>query len=185
VFAAGDVAEAVGVKDVGGGRGAGRCRGGGAGIATGSWRTAARRNGGGIAAGEAGVNVLDGVLQIHQLLIDLADAGFDLLEVVGEALDLGGHGVEAGAGVGLNVLDGFLEGAHGGVVALQLEDSRATAMTGLGPMRLPAMALASRAPEKTRMLRARMMKTSENWEQIGNNLRKGRIASQSSNVLGD
>src|SRR5207245_8185298 len=31
-----------------------------------------------------------------------------------ETLDLRGHGVEARTGIGLNILDGFLEGAHGG-----------------------------------------------------------------------
>ncbi len=54
-------------------------------------------------------------MQIHQLLIDFAEAGFDFLEIVGEALDLCGHGVEASAGVSLDVLHRFLEGAHGGV----------------------------------------------------------------------
>ena len=49
------------------------------------------------------------------MLVELTHAGLDLLEIVGESLDLGGHGVEAGAGVGLNVLDRLLEGTHGGV----------------------------------------------------------------------
>jgi len=54
-------------------------------------------------------------LQIDELLIQLANARFDFLEIVREALDLGGHRVQARAGIGLNVLDGFLQAAHGGV----------------------------------------------------------------------
>src|SRR4029077_1895119 len=34
--------------------------------------------------------------------------------IVGETLNLSGHGVEASAGIGLHVLNGFLEGPHGG-----------------------------------------------------------------------
>jgi len=54
-------------------------------------------------------------LEIDQLLIELAEPGFDFLEIVREALDLRGHGVETGAGVGLNVLNRLLEGVHRGV----------------------------------------------------------------------
>ena len=77
--------------------------------------------GAGSAAGDFGVDVLDGVLEIDELLIELAEAGLDFLEIVGESLDLRGHGVEARAGIGLHVLDGFLERAHG---ALELADAR-------------------------------------------------------------
>ena len=118
VFATGEIAEAVGIERVGGrrtgrtGRGR-RAVGGRAGSAGRS--ASARGSGGGSAAGETRVDALDGVLQIDELLIEFADAGFDFLEIVGEALDLSGHGVETRAGVGLDVLDGFLEGGHGGV----------------------------------------------------------------------
>jgi len=57
---------------------------------------------------------LHGILEINELLVKLAKAGFDFLEVVGEALDLRGHGVQARTGIGLNILDGLLERAHGG-----------------------------------------------------------------------
>ena len=53
--------------------------------------------------------------KIDDLLVELAEAGFDFFEIVGESLDLGGHGVEARAGIGLHVLDGLLQGTHGGV----------------------------------------------------------------------
>ena len=52
-------------------------------------------------------------MKIDELLIELAEARLDFLEVVRESLDLRGHGVEARAGIGLNILDGFLERAHG------------------------------------------------------------------------
>ncbi len=64
--------------------------------------------------GDFGVEALDGILKIDELLIELAEARLDFLEVVREALDLRGHGVQARAGIGLNILDGFLERAHGG-----------------------------------------------------------------------
>ncbi len=56
---------------------------------------------------------MHGVLEIDELLVELAEARLDFLEVVRETLDLGGHGVEARAGIGLNILDGLLERAHG------------------------------------------------------------------------
>jgi hypothetical protein len=62
-------------------------------------------------AGEA----LDGALQIDELLIEFAEARFNLFQIIRKALDLCGHGVQASAGVGLHVLNGFLDGAHGGV----------------------------------------------------------------------
>ena len=118
VFAAGDVAEAVGIERVGGGSGA--CWSGRVGRRTG-WlvRWLVRGSGiggagGGRTAGKFCVDGLDGILEVDELLVEFAEAGFDFLEIVGEALDLGGHGVETRAGIGLDVLDGFLERAHGG-----------------------------------------------------------------------
>jgi len=64
-------------------------------------------------AGDFGIEALDSILKIDELLIELAKARLDFLEIVGETLDLRGHGVEARAGIGLDVLDGFLERAHG------------------------------------------------------------------------
>jgi hypothetical protein len=58
---------------------------------------------------------LHGVLKIDQLLIQLAEAGLDFLEIIGESLDLRGHGVQTRTGIGGNVLHGFLQGAHGAV----------------------------------------------------------------------
>ena len=58
---------------------------------------------------------MHGVLQIDQLLIEFAEARLDFFEIVGESLNLSGHGVETSAGVGLHILDGFLQGAHGAV----------------------------------------------------------------------
>ena len=54
-------------------------------------------------------------MQVDELLIEFAEARFDFFEIVGEALDLSGHGVETRAGIGLHVLNGFLQAAHGGV----------------------------------------------------------------------
>jgi len=114
VFAAGDVAETVGIERVGGGRRAAG-DGGGAMRGTGGSRGVGGADGrGGRGAGNFGVKALHGILKIDELLIELAEARLDFLEVVREALDLGGHGVEAGAGIGLNILDGLLERAHGG-----------------------------------------------------------------------
>jgi len=42
-------------------------------------------------------------------------AGLDFLKIVGETLDLRGHGVETRAGICGDVLHGFLQGAHGAV----------------------------------------------------------------------
>ena len=58
---------------------------------------------------------MDGALKIDELLIEFAEAGFNFFEIVGKALNLGGHGVQASAGVGLHVLHGLLDAAHGGV----------------------------------------------------------------------
>src|SRR6266851_4051522 len=113
VFAAGDVAEAVGIEGVGGGRAGGndgRTRRGTGGS---DWSGGASGRGG-RGAGNFGVEALHGILEIDELLVELAEAGLDFLEVVREALDLRGHGVKARAGIGLNILDGFLERAHGG-----------------------------------------------------------------------
>ena len=119
VFATGEIAEPVGIERIGGRRradwtGIGR---GGVGGRTGSAgrSCAAGGSGRGSATGETGVNALNGVLQIDELLIEFADARFDFFKIVGEALDLSGHGVETGAGVGLDILDGFLKGGHGGI----------------------------------------------------------------------
>jgi len=57
---------------------------------------------------------LHGILEIDELLVEFAEAGFDFLEIVRETLNLRGHSVEARAGIRLNILDGFLERAHGG-----------------------------------------------------------------------
>jgi len=54
-------------------------------------------------------------LEIDQLLIEFAQPGLNFLEIVGETLDLCGHGVQARAGIGGDVLHGFLQGAHGAV----------------------------------------------------------------------
>jgi hypothetical protein len=54
-------------------------------------------------------------LEVDELLIEFADARFDFLEIVGEALELCGHGIEASAGIGLNILDGLLERGHSGI----------------------------------------------------------------------
>src|SRR5712692_1273622 len=115
VFAAGNVAEAVGVEGVcrwgargnGGGVRRETARASGSGGARGRW-------GGRGAAGDFGVETLDGILKIDELLIELAKSRLDFLEVVRETLDLCGHGIETRAGIGLHVLDGFLERAHGG-----------------------------------------------------------------------
>lgn len=116
IFAAGEVAKTVGVECVGrrrratgAERGSGTRRSGG--------RSAGRSagDGSGRAASKTSVNTLNGVLKIDELLIEFANAGFDFLEVVGDALKLSGHGIETCAGIGLNILDGFLEGGHGGV----------------------------------------------------------------------
>src|SRR4029077_11335319 len=66
------------------------------------------------AARDFGVKALNRILKIDELLIELAQARLDFLEVVRETLNLRRHGVEARAGIGLDVLDGFLERAHGG-----------------------------------------------------------------------
>ncbi len=58
---------------------------------------------------------MHGVLQVDQLLIQLAESGLDFLEIVGKPLDLRGHGIEPRAGIGGNVLNGFLQGAHGAI----------------------------------------------------------------------
>src|SRR5260370_19227184 len=63
--------------------------------------------------------------------------------------------------------------------------SRATGVTGLGPIRLPATALANKAPETKRILRTRMIKTSESWAWVGTILDEERIAPQQTNVLAD
>lgn len=117
IFAAGEVAKTVGVKSIGrrrGAAGAAECS-----TATGrngrSSTGGSAGNGGRSAASEASINALDGILKINELLIEFSDAGFDFFEIVGETLKLRGHGVETGAGIGLNILDGFLEGGHGGV----------------------------------------------------------------------
>src|SRR5713226_6924726 len=120
VFAAGDVAKAVGIKRVGGGSAGGKS--GRAGRGTGGSWGAGGRSGGSEArgrssratAGNFGVEALHGVLEVNELLVELAEAGLDFLEVVRKTLDLGGHGVQARAGIGLNILDGLLERAHGG-----------------------------------------------------------------------
>src|SRR5208337_4722194 len=105
-------AETVGVESVGRRRRTGGRSGGG----SGSRGTAGTgRSDRGSATGQTGIDALDGVLKVDELLIELADAGFDFLEIVGEALDLCGHGVEARAGIGLDVLHGFLERTHGAV----------------------------------------------------------------------
>jgi len=75
----------------------------------------AGRSGEGSATGETRVDALNRRLQIHQLLIEFADAGFNFFEIVGEALELRGHCVDTRTGVGLNILNGFLERSHGGV----------------------------------------------------------------------
>jgi len=46
-------------------------------------------------------------LEIDQLLIEFAQPGLNFLEIVGETLDLCGHGVQARAGIGGDVLHGF------------------------------------------------------------------------------
>src|SRR5436305_321002 len=51
-------------------------------------------------------------LKVHELLVELAKARLNFLEVVREPLDLRGHGVQARAGVGLHVLHGFLQRSH-------------------------------------------------------------------------
>ncbi len=54
-------------------------------------------------------------MQVDELLIEFAETRFNFFEIVREALDLRGHGVQTSAGVGLDVLNGFLDAAHGGV----------------------------------------------------------------------
>jgi hypothetical protein len=49
------------------------------------------------------------------LLIELAETRLNFFEIVGEALNLRRHGVEARARVGLNVLHRLLHGADGAV----------------------------------------------------------------------
>ena len=120
IFSAGDITKTVGIEKIRRGRGigagcgsstrSGRRRGS---AGSGAWRATGCTSG--IAAGEARVDAGDRVLEIDELLVELAEAGFNFLEIVGEALDLGGHGVESGAGIGLDILDGFLETRHGGV----------------------------------------------------------------------
>src|SRR5205814_1074306 len=125
VFAAGDVAEAVGVKRVGGrrasgnaaGTGTSRISGGlcctgcaGRGSGSGEARSRSRRG----ATGDLGIETLHGVLEVNELLVELAEAGLNFFEVVRKTLDLRGHRVQTCAGIGLNVLDGLLERAHGG-----------------------------------------------------------------------
>src|SRR5713101_6215 len=115
VFAGGDVAKAVGIESVGGGCAGGRSRGDGLCCAGGRSRCGqASGRSGRSGAGDFGIETLDSVLKVDELLIELAEARLDFLEVVRETLNLRGHGVEARAGIGLDVLDGFLEGAHGG-----------------------------------------------------------------------
>jgi hypothetical protein len=58
---------------------------------------------------------LDGTLQIDELLIEFSEARFDFFQIIGKTLDLRGHGVQASARVGLDILNGFLDAAHGGV----------------------------------------------------------------------
>ena len=48
------------------------------------------------------------------MLIELAEAGLDFLEIVRKSLDLRGHGVEASAGIRLNILHGLLQRTHRG-----------------------------------------------------------------------
>src|SRR5215472_15611015 len=59
------------------------------------------------------VETLNGVLQIHELLIDLAEARLNFFEIVREPLDLRGHAVKARARIGLHVLHGLLHRCHG------------------------------------------------------------------------
>src|SRR5882724_548500 len=122
VFAAGDVAETVGIESVGGGCAGGKRGGGGRGdgTVTGGPHRGQGRGGCGCASGRSGrapgnfgVETLDGVLKIDELLVEFAETRLDFLEIVGEPLDLRGHGVKARAGISLHVLDGFLERAHG------------------------------------------------------------------------
>src|SRR6266852_1468122 len=115
IFAAGDVAETVGIERVSGRRAGGHC--GGASRGTRGARGSRCRGG----AGDLGVYALDGILEIDELLVELAEARLDFLEVVRESLDLRRHGVEARAGIRLNILDGFLERAHG---AFELAEAR-------------------------------------------------------------
>ena len=51
----------------------------------------------------------------RRLLIEFAEARFDFFQIIGKTLHLRGHGVQAGARVGLDILNGFLDAAHGGV----------------------------------------------------------------------
>src|SRR5439155_23562384 len=114
VFAAGDVAEAVGIERVGGGRAAGN--GGGVGGSNGRSGGSGGARGwcGRRGAGDLAIEALDGILQIYELLVEFAEAGLDFLEIVRQALDLRGHGVESYAGISLDIPNGFLERAHGG-----------------------------------------------------------------------
>ena len=65
--------------------------------------------------GQFRIHVLQRVLDVGELLIELAHARLQVGDVVREALHLRAHGVQARAGSGGEVLRGLLDGGHGGV----------------------------------------------------------------------
>src|SRR5258708_10309098 len=112
-----DMEQTVGIKSVGAGRGPD----GGGGGASRVWRRACWRAGwyganrSDCSARNLGINVLHGALQIDELLVEFAEAGFYFFEIFGKCLHLRGHGVQWRSGTCLDVLHGFLQAAHGAV----------------------------------------------------------------------
>src|SRR5258708_1166157 len=81
VFAGGDVAKAIGIESVGGGCASGRSRGDRLGCAhrrSGCGEASGRRSGRG-AARNLGIEALDSILKIDELLIELAEARLNFL----------------------------------------------------------------------------------------------------------
>src|SRR5713101_3797880 len=103
ILSSGNVSQAVGIKRVGRGLTA---RGGRSGRAGCAGRGRSGRS------GDFAVDSLERVLDVGELLIKLSEPDLHLFEIVRKGLDLRGHRIQAGAGVGLNVLNGLLQVAH-------------------------------------------------------------------------
>ena len=63
---------------------------------------------------------MHGVLEVHELLVELAKARLDFLEIIRETLNLRRHRVEMRAGVGLHVLHGLLQRSHAAAEAVDV-----------------------------------------------------------------
>ena len=71
--------------------------------------------GAGRGRGQLGIDVLQRVLDVGEFLIELAEARLQIGDVIGEALDLRAHGVQARAGSGGKILRIFLDRGHADV----------------------------------------------------------------------